>query len=61
VDVTRGSQPEVIEASERESSKLDYQNVSARLRSSQRDALRRESITFEQRRLVKEYFEAIRK
>lgn len=59
---TRGSRPETIEeASQRERSKLDYRNVPSKLSPAQKDLLNQDSIPWEQRRFVKEYFETIRK
>ena len=62
VHPTGGSRPEtIVEASERERSKLDYRNVQSQLSPAQKDLLNQAAIPWEQRRFVKEYFEAIRK
>jgi hypothetical protein len=62
VQPTRGSRPEtIVEASERERSKLDYRNIPSQLSPAQKDLLNQDAIPWEQRRFVKEYFEAIRK
>jgi hypothetical protein len=62
VKPTRGSRPEAVQqASERERSKLDYRNVPSQLSPAQKDLLNQDSIPWEQRRFVKEYFETIRK
>lgn len=62
VQPTRGSRTETItEASQRERSKLDYRNVPSQLSPAQKDLLNQDSIPWEQRQFVKEYFETIRK
>jgi hypothetical protein len=59
---TRGSRPETIEeASQRERSKLDYRNVKSNLTPAQKDALNQDPIPFEQRDLVKQFIESLRK
>jgi hypothetical protein len=59
---TRGSRPETIEeASQRERSKLDYRNVPSNLTPAQKDALNQDGIPIEQRDLVKQFIESLRK
>jgi hypothetical protein len=51
---------EIEEQSKQERSKLDYRNVTSELTPAQRDALNQDSIPWEYRQLIKQYFEAIR-
>jgi hypothetical protein len=62
IKATRGSRPETIEeASQRERSKLDYSKVPSELSKTQKDLLNQDSVPLEQRQLLKQYFETIRR